>query len=131
MAIFGPQGIRDAMTKSYLKHLGLARDKGAACGTTPHEAGFYGALGTRYLVGFTPVDEVTIWMELMPFIKLEPSVGIEALAEYVVYKENPGQARTEWLAEVVNRGLELQDAEERENLVMVAQAKGFAWANLV
>lgn len=47
------------------------------------------------------------WAELLPFLYLDKQTGREALAEYVVYKEMPKDAKISWLETVVQRGCEL------------------------
>ena len=131
MAIFGPQGIRDAMTKSYHRHVAKLDGESSPDGTSLHQVGLYGALATRYMAGFHPVSEVVVWAELAPFVNLNPNDGLAALAEYVVYKETPLDARREWLSEQIRKGLSLLGDEEREALEMVARANKLVWVELV
>ena len=131
MAVFGAQGIRDAMMKSYHKHVELARQHGTPPETSVHACGLYGALSSRYLAGFEQVAEPEVWAELAPFVHLQPSLGSEALAEYVVYKEMPSEARTGWLQQTVRDGLALWDVESGEAFVAMAKAVGLAWSVFV
>ncbi len=131
MAIFGPQGIRDAMTKSYHSHIAKFTGQVLPEETSLHQMGLYGALGTRYMAGFQPVIEVVIWAELAPFINLNPDDGLAALAEYVVYKETPLDAKREWLSEQVKKGLSFLGDEEREAIEIMAEVNKFVWMELV
>ena len=131
MAIFGAQGIRDAMTKSYHRHVAKFRGQVLPDDTSLHQVGLYGALGTRYMARFQPVLEVVVWAELAPFVNLNPNDGLTALAEYVVYKETPLDAKREWLSDQIKKGLSLLGDEEREALEMVARMNKFVWMELV
>lgn len=130
MAIFGAQGIRDAMVKSYHKHVRKFTGQPLPNGTSLHQVGLYGALSTRYMVGFKDASEVVIWSELTPFLKLEPDTGLAALAEYVVYKEMPIKADEAYLSKQVKKGLSLYEEEERESWLMAANINRFAWTSL-
>lgn len=99
-------------------------------GTSLHQVGLYGALSTRYMVGFKSALEVVIWSELAPFLKLEPDTGLAALAEYVVYKEMPIKADEAYLSKQVKKGLSLYEDEERESWLMAANINRFAWTSL-
>ena len=57
----GADGCREAMRKSYEKHVRLARQGKSPSTDSPHSVGLYGALGTRYIARGTPVVEVAIW----------------------------------------------------------------------
>ena len=130
MAIFGAEGIREAMLNSYRKHFELAQARGTPSGTSAHEAGLYEALATRYLTGFQQVAEPVVWAELTPFLRLQHDVGVSALAEYVVYKEMAKQARTDWLRQVINEGLRSWPEEECASRLAMARLMGIAWINL-
>jgi len=131
MTIFGTQGIRDAMTKSYHRHVAKLRGQPLSGGASLHEVGLYGALATRYMVRLQPVLEVVIWAELVPFINLNPNDGLAALAEYVVYKETPLDAKRDWLSDQIKKGLSLLGNEEREAIEVVAKMNKFVWMELV
>lgn len=130
MAIFGAQGIRDAIIKAYHRHVRKLAGQSLPNGTSPHQVGLYGALATRYMAGFESVSEVVIWGELAPFLNLEPDEGLAALAEYIVYKEMPVKADKSWLSKQVKKGLSLLGGEERESLEMMAKINGFTWTSL-
>jgi len=133
MAIFGAEGIRDAMRKSYDKHYELARQgKLPTSSDDPHYAGLFGALGSRYrLQG--KYSEQTVFLEVIPFWKLDHSTGKEALAEYVVYMESPRDARRDWLSSQIKEGLRKFASEEgdtSDGMMMMAQMNGIRWVEL-
>ena len=130
MAIFGPQGIRDAMTKSYHKHVRELTGKTLPDGTSLHHAALYGALATRYIVGGEPTMEAVVWAELAPFLNLPPDEGLAALAEYVVYKEMSNRAGIATLSEQIARGLSLLPKRDREAFGTMAEINGIAWLPL-
>ncbi len=104
-------GTREAMRKSYYRHRAkfeTAPDK-VPPDTSHHEAAMYGALATRYRASGSSAEdveemEVFIWCELVPFLELETDEAVEALAEYVVWKETPVEARVSWLRSRVQKG---------------------------
>lgn len=131
MAIFGAQGIRDAMTKSYHKHASELIGKALPDGTSIHQAALYGALASRYKAGFKPMPEVAVWAELSPFLKLPSNEAISALAEYVVYKEMPAMADVPALSAQIRNGLSLLPHEDRESMKTVAEINDAAWLSLL
>jgi len=131
MAIFGAQGIRDAMTKSYHKHVSDLKGTALPDGTSLHQAALYGALATRYRVGLKPKQEVAIWAELAPFLKLPSNDGVAALAEYVVYKEMPAEADMVTLSAQIRKGWALLPHEERETLKLAAKINSVMWLSLL
>ncbi|MBU0640078.1 MAG: hypothetical protein ABII12_13100 [Planctomycetota bacterium] len=131
MAVFGAQGIRDAMTKSYHKHVRNLTGQALPEDTSLHEAGLYGALATRYKAGFKSMPEVAVWSELAPFVHLPPDEGLAALAEYVVYKEMPAKADRPALSAQIRRGWSLLDQDERESMEAMAEINGFPWLLLL
>ena len=131
MAIFGAQGIRDAIYNSYQKHISKCQNQPLPDGTTLHQVGLYGALGTRYMAGFKAKSEVELWCELTPFMKLEPNDGLAALAEYIVYKEMPAKADLIMLKEHLRKGLSLLTKEEQETFVPIARFNAIVWTTLI
>ena len=102
----GADGIREAMRDSYEKHARSAREGRIPSTDPPHSVGLYGALGSRYRARGRAVAEVVLWGELAPFLSMKETEAVEALAEYVVYKEMPNKARVEWLKQVINASIE-------------------------
>ena len=134
------EGIREAMRMSYDKHLRLAT-KGKIdflTATTPHQCALYGALGARYMVSGVPIDnpiaQSLIWADLLPFLHLNQETAREALAEYVVYKEMPKEAKISWLTTLVKQGCALGKGEHQEEyntFMAVARANGVVWLLLL
>lgn len=99
------EGTRESIRMSYRKHVNMARSGRLPAVDAPHVIGLFGALASRYRVMGKESSEPSIYSELAPFLGMEESEGVEALAEYVVYQERPGEARLAWLREVINRSL--------------------------
>lgn len=141
--INNPEGIREAMRRSYDKNFELA-DKSGLAQTASKVSGdslkettrcfaLFGALEARYLVSGVPTEiaEKLIWAELLPFLYLDKATGREALAEYVVYKEMPADANISWIETVVQRGYELakskKDKKAYNAWMPVAKTNGVVW----
>ena len=107
------EGIRNAMRLSYQKHCTLRiSGHGPADDTSPHHLGLYGALASRYQARGTPMPEGIIWGELVPFLLMDEATSIEALAEYVVYKETPQEAKIECLTQFINESLRRKPSKD-------------------
>ncbi len=131
MAIFGARGIRHSIRRAYRKHLTLYEQEHPADGISPHHAALHGTLVLRYAASYRSVPEALVWLELTPFLPLEPEPAVWALAEYVVFKErgrddDRGQLRA-WLRE----GLSALSREDREGFVAAAGEHRFAWLRLL
>jgi len=131
MTIFGPQGIRDAMTNSYRKHLRKLAGDSLPSGTSLHHASLYGALTTRNMVGSESQSEAEVWTELAPYLNLPSEEAVAALAEYVIYKEMPEKTDVENLRVQVRRGWSLLALDERESFGMLAEINGVLWLPLL
>jgi len=109
-------GIREAMRLSFDKHLRLAREgKAGNPDVTPLQVALFGAMASRFMVSgveVTPETEPTIWADLAPFLGLAREEAREAVAEYVVYKERPAEARISWLTALVQKGCAAGGSEE-------------------
>jgi hypothetical protein len=138
------EGTRLAMKKSYSKHLKqFQRGHTLPPDTSAHEAALYGALATRYRAAGAPRHvleslEPILWLELIPFVYLEPAEGVEALAEYAVWKEPETQfeARLDWLTTRVKQGVEAAELAGRgadiENAKNIPVQGGHSpWVELV
>lgn len=101
----GADGIREAMMQAYQRHYDGRRQGKGAGGDSPHAAGLYGALATRYTASRKPMPEVAIWAELTPFLLMPKEMAPKALAEYIVYQSKPDKADVLWLTEVVAQAL--------------------------
>jgi hypothetical protein len=129
------EGIREAMRMSYNKHFKLAMNgKIPLNNTTPHRIALYGALASRFRLSGVPVDNVTaealIWADLLPFLYLDQHTACEALAEYVVYKEMPKDAKISWLTTLVQKGCQVgkdSHQEEYDTFITVAKANVAVW----
>lgn len=63
-----------------------------------HRNGLFAALATRYLTYGVNINEIAITIELAPFYAMDSQeMAIDALSEYIVYKEKPIEARIDGL----------------------------------
>jgi phage FluMu protein Com len=74
-------------------------------------------------------SEPVIWGELAPFLAMEPGHAVEALAEYIVYQERPGEARTDWLRAIINRALSEATPHDLLPLASFGAANSVLWSN--
>jgi len=138
------EGIREAMRLSYNNNLnlvveiGLVQAASKVSGDTLSETRRYFALfntlESRYLASGVSTEntEKLIWAELLPFLYLDEETACEALAEYVVYKEMPKDAKIPWLEGIVQRGYELVKNRKAYNAWMpVAKSNGAIWLLLL
>ncbi len=130
MAIFGARGIRDSIRKAYRKHLTLYEGEPES-GIPPHHSALHGALTLRYAASYRARPAALVWLELGPFLALAPESAVEALAEYVVYRERPKLADEPLLRRRVRDGLEALAQADREWFLSAAQSYRFPWLRLV
>lgn len=132
MAILGAQGIRDSIHRTYRKHLRMFQEEGAPLeeGMTPHHASLHGALTMRYAASYRARPAAVVWLELAPFVELPPEEALQALAEYVVFRERPKLADLEILGSHIRRGLALLTEEDRRLFSSAAESYGFPWLRL-
>lgn len=124
-------GVREAMRMSYDKHLRKAQaGEISAPGSSLAQFALYGALATRYQASGLNPPEQTVWAELTPFMGLGDADGREYLAEYVVYRERPVEARTVPLRRKINEGLRAANTEVKA-MAAVALMQGVAWGRLL
>jgi hypothetical protein len=98
-------GCRDAMRAAYKRHRRTA-EQAPPEGLLPHWVGLYGALGSRYLTRGGGVNEAQLWVELVPFLLMEPeSRAVEALAEYALYQESRNLANVGLLKRALNEAI--------------------------
>lgn len=126
----GADGCREAMRESYDKHVRVARQEGTEA-SSPHVAGLYGTLGTRYIARGMPVTEVILWGELAPFLVMKEAEAVEALAEYVVFQERPKDARVTWLKEALNSALRSCRDTSRTAMAVAGLINQVAWCALL
>ncbi|MCK5413616.1 MAG: hypothetical protein KAI57_04570 [Candidatus Pacebacteria bacterium] len=131
------EGTRESMKDSYEKHFHAAQGNKIPLsgGTTPHLAGLYGALSTRYISANIPRHEVQLWSELTPFILMSKDDSVKALAEYVVCIENPkDRQREDWLKNLINKSLRNIETTDKNYIAMAASAitqMDIYWLNLL
>ena len=122
-------GTRAAMRKAYMRHAEAYRSGEAPSlpqGTSFHDAGLYGALASRYAASSGkepgPKMEQLIWLELLPFVHLPVGLGVEGLAEYVVWKEEETtqEANKDFLKDAVSQGLKIANSAGRRDDVKSA-----------
>jgi hypothetical protein len=129
-------GIRAAMRDSYQKHLKKARLGQIGVGTDPpHATAMFGALGTRNKVLGLPFGEPYLWTELFPFLELDDQEGLEALADYAVWRELPSdltERQLQNLASTINAGL-TRMLKKNNPAVKLAVRPDFAiqWSKLI
>lgn len=127
--LFGTtDGRREAMRGSYEKHVRLAKEKNI---DSPHIIGLYGALGTRYIARGMNVPEIVLWGELAPFLAMKNGEAIEALAEYIVYQEQPEDARKSWLRKVINKAILAPENSHASGMAYSGLANNVSWCNLL
>lgn len=141
----GGEGPRAAVLEVYRASYERARQGGGYGGMTPPEAlpegvgtrehafGLFQMLADRYrAAGLSRRDiwqrAMGIWMELTPFLYLRQDEGVEALTEYVVWKEQTedgpeagDEARVDWLRGKVREGLGRAEAVEPGGLIAAAR----------
>jgi len=80
-----------------------------------------------------PVREVLLWGELAPFLLVPEAIAREAIAEYTVYLETPGEAKTGWLATLINSALRGAPAgvESPRSMALVGFMNQVAWCALL
>jgi tetratricopeptide (TPR) repeat protein len=127
----GADGIREAMRDSYEKHVRLAKEGKIPSTDPPHSVGLYGALCSRYRARGKPVVEVVLWGELAPFLLMKEDEAVEALAEYVVYKEMPNKARIAWLKELINSSIESCKDNSRKVTAAIGLLNQVTWCSLL
>ena len=130
-------GTRKSMKDSYDKHL-RASQKGEIPlpdGMTPHFAGLYGALSTRYIAAGVPRLEVVLWEELIPFMLMSKKDSVEALAEYIVcVEDSKDRQRKEWLKDLINttlRNISTADANYRAMASFTTIQSDIYWLELL
>lgn len=125
------KGVRETMQRSYERHLRRAQS-GAfrAPDYTPHQMALYDTLATRYQAAGQSPSPPTLCAELAPFFGLPNAEGCEALAEYVVYCEQPGEANVTALRRQINSGIRKLGHVHRKMACVGAQM-GVPWASML
>lgn len=128
------EGCREAMRLAYKKHYRSYEEGKIPQCTSAHNAGLSGALSTRYMAWGIPVDSGGIWAELSPFLAMDEDVAVEALAEYVVSQEKPGDANREWLKTLINdafRSGAFSSSKMKRIFAMHGIMKGVPWCEFL
>ena len=129
--INNPEGIRESMRMSFDNCFKLAVKGGLRRSSdVARHLALFGTLESRYQVSGVPTEnaEKLIWAELLPFMWLDERTAREALAEYVVYKEMPADAKISWLTGIVQRGCKLgEDEKGYKELFPTAKSGGAVW----
>lgn len=129
------EGVREAMRISYAKHLRLAEAGSVPLpeGNSAHEVALYGSLASRYRALGQVWTEVELWADVAPFLQMDESEGVEALAEYAALKECPEGARLSWLKDAINRAIRKVAGNENESLLVAAlfMKQRIQWWNLL
>ena len=99
-----------------------------------HRLGMLAALSSRYLERRDLRPTEVLWAELAPFLLIEPEAdALEALAEYLVFQEDPDRADIELIGILLNeavRPLGPQDADVVERLRPALAVHHFDWLAL-
>jgi hypothetical protein len=123
------EGIRKAVKLSYKKITGTL--------STPipkelHEKAMFNALGTRYLVNGIKPQEIALWAELMPFLACEDQErALNALCEYIVYKEMPIHCNFDGLKREVNYFVSKMKKQGDEGIIQLLSLYDIPWSNLI
>ena len=138
MSVFSPgsEGIYAAMRMSYEKHLKLARKgKIGVPSDPPHYTALFGALATRNQVCGVSIDEVTVWLELSPFLYMEERESISTLSLYAVYREIPEEIseenRTRLTTDINQAVLKGLNKEPERIKTILAHNLPFTWIQLL
>lgn len=127
---FQREGLREFIRKSYAAH---CEHSSLPAGTPPHRAGLHGALADSYVHRGKPVRELALWMEITPFLLMSEETSCEALAEYVVYQDEPQAANATWLTQIISAALRIPPPSKDSPRAMAALAmiKDVSWGALL
>ena len=126
------EGTREAMKLCYKKASGhkfiteIQQEK--------HKYGMMMALKSRYMTFGKNVSEELLAIELSPFILIKSQeIAIDALCEYIVYKEKTIDAKIEGLKNVLNRTIKESRNEPWYNVVAACTQYGdkIPWMQLL
>lgn len=132
-----PEAARRATRGLYYRHYKLAR-RGSSklLDMDAHYAGLSGALRACYQRGILHhppfADPLS---ELAPFFLMSREASVEALAEYVLWRQRPSAAKRDWLAREINQALCVTTAPaaaaSARSLAPLAFINGARWSNLL
>lgn len=123
------------MRNSYKRHYRAAQQGKIPLATalTPHLAGLYGALSSRYVAAGIPQLEPFIWSDLAPFLLMKEPESIEALTEYVSLPRISNE-RKDWLYKSINNALKKIEESNQDLKAMATMAliqPGIRWVNFL
>lgn len=124
------EGIREAMKMTYKKasnHTFLY-DVSEEC----HVNGMMLAMKTRYMTYGKDLPFEAIAIEISPFLLISSQeTALDALSEYIVYKEKPIDAKLESLKEVLKNAIKSSKREDVLRLVQTGIKANCPWSGLL
>lgn len=128
----GADGVRKSMLDAYARHrAGAETGQTPDAGHPPHHVGLFGALASRYAARRKNAPEVVVWGELAPFLMMNEEIAPRALAEYVVFKEQPERADLVWLHGMINSSIGNGSDSYTLTLAMAALTQMAPWGILL
>jgi|GEM_PF-5369153 len=127
----GTESCRERVRATYARYVQAAKNDHGRSPYSPHVIGLYSALGTRYMARGTKVKMRDVWCELTPFLVMEEQEAAEALAEYVVFKENPADTQVTWLRNSINTALAGLSDDSYRRMATMGMLNGVAWCALL
>jgi hypothetical protein len=103
-----PEGVRESIRMSYRDFAKRWALNPRPDGTSLHALALWGASDARWKAQGVVLPQTQVWTELAPFLLIEDErEAVEVLAEYVVFREQPEAARTEWLGRQISNAVSL------------------------
>lgn len=137
-----PDGIREVIKQNYVEcnpqPIFLQLPPLAVFGKqrlSEHQIRIIGALAIRYLaqtvVGIKPPTMAKLFGECLPFILMKPEVGIDAIAEYVLWKEKPEKANVSFLRVAISQVFKEKDWSDYGFIVVFTIGSHVPWRSLL
>lgn len=126
--------MRETIRTAYSESLSEAsKDQLGPSGADPHHTALAAALAYH---ADNAGDEITfgtmLWPHVAPFLHLDRETACGALAEYVVYRQDPDDAEVDWLACRLQEGYERGRCHEGfQALTHIAGANTLEWFCLI
>ena len=127
----GIESCRGKVRAAYARYVQVAKKEHGQSPYSPHVIGLYSALGTRYRAHGTTVNMEDLWCELTPFLVMEEQEAVEALAEYMVFKEHPGDTQVTWLRNSLNAALAGLCDDSYRRMATTGMRNHVAWCALL
>lgn len=122
------EGIREAIKMSYKR---IAKTLMHSVPDELFQSAMYNALGSRYIVNNLQVNEMIIWLELLPFLRMtDQEIALNNLSEYIIYKEMPLKCNYEGLKRELTKVINVLSADEKE-MIKKAKIIGVKWAEII